>query len=122
MLYVAGDSFCKRTVSAVALRDLTWRPIVPRRRRADPARGIVAGGQLRRIRPSSRESRDDASRRAVQREQTPSVATEGVCSSVLAGVGYGGEAAAAEIIRQGTSSSMRLMVWPSAILARISRR
>src|SRR3954462_9290495 len=55
-------------------------------------------------------------------KQTPSVATEGVCLQFLKGVGYGGEVAAAGTMRQGSSSSIRLMVWPSAILARISRR
>ena len=37
-------------------------------------------------------------------------------------VGYGGAVVAAGIIRHGTSSSMRLIGWPSAILARMSRR
>ena len=38
------------------------------------------------------------------------------------GVSYVGEVLAAGIIRQGTSSAMRLMVCPAAILARISLR
>jgi hypothetical protein len=40
---------------------------------------------------------------------------------VVEAIGYGGEVVAG-IMRQGTSSSMRLIVWPSAILARTSRR
>ncbi len=55
-------------------------------------------------------------------KQTPSVATEGVCTEFSGWLGYCGEVAAGGIIRQGSSSSMRLMVWPSAILVRMSRK
>ena len=59
----------------------------------------------------------------VQGKRTPSVATEGVrLLKVCEDIGYGDEAAAAGVIRQGTSSPMRLMVCPLAILIRISRR
>ena len=69
----------KRTVSTVALRDSTWPSTLVTQRRADPVRTIID----HRTRPASLDSRGDPNRRAIQREQTPSVATEGVCSKLM---------------------------------------
>src|SRR5271166_4869854 len=69
----------KRTVSAVAVRDLTWPSTLFKRHSADPVRTPFSTDHPR-TRPSGRESPDDPNRRAVQRERTPSVATEGVRS------------------------------------------
>ena len=69
----------KRTVSTVALRDSTWPSTLVTQRRADPVRTIID----HHTRPASLDSRGDPNRRAIQREQTPSVATEGVCSKLM---------------------------------------
>jgi len=76
-----SEIYGKRTVSAVAVRDLTWPSTLFKRRRADPVRTLIATNDLRtRAASTGGATWGDPNRRAVQREQTPSVATEGVRS------------------------------------------
>src|ERR1700761_7554725 len=107
---------CKRTVSAVALWGLTWPSAVLSRDSMIRLECRLPPTRLARSEPAGRPEAPTGLTRAV-----PPVATERLLIVGVRGC-YGGEVAAAGIIRQGTSSSMRLMVWPSAILARISLR